>query len=337
MTSRRRIAGALLGLAGLAGLAGCAVPVPETTPEPESTVVYPVLDEGRLQRVLDDVRTELQAADEKLDPELLPPRIAGRAEESRAAEYRLAKATADGDEPYEPRALGTDELAAVVSATKDWPRTVMVATNPPENTNAPRLLVLRQQAPRDNYALIGWVRLLPGVSTPQINAAEIGVDPVAPDDPGLIIAPDEVAAAYAETIEKGDDAEQADLFAENIYQENLRDELSAQQESLEVAGKVTRSFEVQDGVEALATADGGAIVFAGLTSTTKYERTVARSTMKVSAKYAALNDGEAEVDKSVTGTDLHMVVFYIPPADAPDGAQVSVLGAERVLSKVTSK
>lgn len=336
MTMRRTIAAAIAVL-GIAGLAGCSVPVPQTTPEPQSTVVYPVLDEGRLDRVLEAVQTSLDAADEALDAEQLPPRITERAEETRAAEYRLAKATKDDDDPYELQPLGTEDVAAVVSATKEWPRTVMVATNPPEGSNAPRLLVLRQEDPRADYSVVGWVRLLPGVSTPQINAAEIGVDPVAPDDADLLIAPDEVAAAYAETIEKGDDAKQADLFAENIYQKSLREELNSQQESLEVAGKVTRKVDAQEGVDALATADGGAIVFAGMTSTMTYERTVARSTMKVGSQYAALNDGEAEVNDSVTGSYLHMVAFYVPPADAGDDAQVSVLGAERVLTKVTSK
>ncbi|MPV50308.1 MULTISPECIES: hypothetical protein [unclassified Pseudactinotalea] len=340
MNARRIVAATATGmviLLGSAGLTGCAVPVPQSTPEPESTTVYPVLDEGRLDRVLASVQTSLADADAALDPDLLPPRITERAEAVRAAEYRLAKATKDDEEPYTPQPLGTDDVAAVVAATEDWPRTVMVATTPPAGSNAPRLLVLTQQEPRDDYSMVGWVRLLPGVSTPTVAASEIGVDPVAPDDPGLLIAPDEVAAAYAETVEKGDKADSADLFADDIYRTALRDEVKAQQKSLEVAGTVKNKVTAQDGVAALATADGGAIVYAGLTSTMTYERTVARSTMKVGSQYAALNDGEDEVDESITGSYLHMIAFYIPPADAGEDAQVSVLGAERVLTKVTAK
>src|SRR5699024_8368067 len=138
-------------LLAAAGLAGCAVPVPETTPEPESTVVYPVLDEGRLDRVLAAVQESLDAADAELDADLLAPRVTERAEQTRAAAYRLAKATADEDDPYELQPLGTDDAAAAIAATREWPRTVMVVTPPPEESNAPRLLVLRQQDPRAEY------------------------------------------------------------------------------------------------------------------------------------------------------------------------------------------
>lgn len=333
----RRHRGAAVGIATAAVLlAGCTVPLPDVKPEPESAEAYPVLDEGRLDRVLGHLDTALAEADSENDPDALPPRITERAETARAAEYRLVDATDDDDDPYELQSLSTDEAAVIAAATEDWPRTVMVVTDPPEEANAARLLVLRQDEARDDYSLVGWVRLLPGVTTPETNSFDTGVAPVDPDSEDLVLEPSEVAGAYADLLDDGDDSEYADQFADDPYRELLTEEMTSLNDSLDVAGKVTQKTSGQEEVDALTTADGGAIVFGGMTSKQKYEHTVDRSTMNVGSLFAALNDGEAEVDNEITGTYAHMIVFYVPPADDED-AEVTVLGAERVLTEVTAE
>lgn len=331
--ARRTAAGILLG--GMLAVSGCAVPVPEFTPPPEENEVYPVLDESRLERVLADVNDTLSQADDDQQKDELSPRVEGRAAQMRGWEYALAAATTEAelDKPYTPQPLGTDPAVEVVAATQDWPRQVMVITNPPEEGNTPVLMVLEQEDPRDQYSLMGWVRLMPGVTTPQMNAAATGSEQLADDADGLLLTPAETISAYADVLNKGDESDHAGDFADDPYRELIAKELTALAESLEVAGKVTQSTKEAGPVYALSTFDGGAIVFGGLTSEQQYEKTVPRATMKVGEAVAALNDGTATVDTKLTAVYQHMVAFYVPPSDADE--KISALGAERILSKVT--
>lgn len=335
MRNHKRSAAMLSGAALAAALlAGCAVPVPEFTPPPAETQVFPVLDESRLDRVLAAVNDTLKEADADADKDELTPRVSGRAAQMRAWEYSLAKATKDAEleDPYTPHPLGTDPAVYVIAATPEWPREVMVITDPPENANVPLLLALAQDSPREPYTLRGWVRLMPGVTTPQVNAPASGSPQLAADDDGLLLTPEDTVAAYADLLNEGDDSEEAEKFDKDQYRTLLGEEIKALSDSLDVAGKVTQKTSPAGPVFALQTFDGGAIVFGGLTSRQTYEKTVDRATMKVGAVVAAKNKGEAEVESSLTAVYQHMIAFYVPPADSDE--KIGVLGAERVLSKV---
>ncbi len=332
MKSNKVRAAFALVLAGT--LAACAVPVPEFTPPPEETQVYPVLDESRLDRVLAAVNDTLAEADADADKEELTPRVSGRAAQMRGWEYSLAKATkkAELEDPYTPQPLATDPAVAIIAATDDWPRQVMVITDPPEDGNIPLLLALQQESPRDQYSLQGWARLLPGVTTPQTDAAASGSEQLAPDSEGLILTPEETVKAYADVLNKGKDSKHAKKFAEDEYRSLLNEEKKALSESLEVAGKVTQETKQAGPTYALSTFDGGAIVLSGMTTEQKYEKTVRQAKMKVGSLVAAKNDGNSEVDSTLTAVYQHMVAFYVPAEDSED--KIDVLGAERVLSSV---
>lgn len=333
MKSNQRRAVVALAIAGIT-LGSCAVPVPEFTPPPEETQVYPVLDESRLDRVLATVNDTLAEADADADKEELTPRVSGRAAQMRGWEYSLAKATkkAELEDPYQPQPLATDPAVSIIAATEDWPRQVMVITDPPEDGNIPLLLTLQQESPRDQYSLQGWARLLPGVTTPQTDATATGSEQLSPDSEGLILAPEEAVAAYADVLNKGKDSKHAKKFEKDQYRSLLNEERKALAESLEVAGKVTQETKQAGPTYALSTFDGGAIVFGGLTTEQKYEKTVRQAKMKVGSFVAAKNGGDSEVDSTLTAVYQHMVAFYVPPEDSED--KIDVLGAERVLSSV---
>lgn len=334
MSSRIRT-GAWAGvLAGMLALGGCAVPVPEFTPPPGDTQVFPVLDDERLEKVLIAVNETLQEADSDADKEELSDRVTGRAAQMRGWEYSLAKATkkAEMDEPYTPQPLGTDPAVSAIAATDDWPREVMVITDPPEGGNVPLLLMLRQESARDAYTLQGWVRLLPGVTTPQMHATASGSEPLDPDAEDLLLSPEETVEAYTDVLNRGKDSKQAKNFAMDPYRELLIEERKALAESVEVAGKISQKTEPAGETIALSTFDGGAIVLGGMRTQQIYEKTVDGAQLKVGDMVSAKNGGEADVDSKLTAIYQHMVAFYVPPADSDD--KISVLGAERVLSSV---
>lgn len=315
-------------------LGACSVPVPEFTPPPEESQVYPVLDETRLDRVLAEINETLKEADKDADKKELTPRVSGRAAQMRGWEYSLAKATkkADMDSPYTPQALGTSPAVSIVAATDDWPRHVMVVTDPPEEGQIPLILTLSQEHPRDEYTLRGWVRLMPGVTTPQMHAVESGSEQLDEDAEDLLLSPESAIKAYAGILNEGKDAKNYKKFEEDQYQELLSEELKGLKDSLDVAGKVSQKTTSAGEIVAMASFDGGAIVFGGLKTEQNYEKTVSQAKMRVGDLVAAKNDGNATVESKLTAVYNHMVAFYVPAEDSEE--KISLLGAERVLSSV---
>src|SRR5690606_34900566 len=131
-------------------------------------------------------------------------------------------------------------------------------------------LVLRQEDARSQYVLWGWTRLLPGVQMPRTADPTIGSPVLPPDAEGFVGSPAEVAAWYAEILSEGQDAEQADLFTEDVASQAIIDARTAFAEAVdEAGGELTEKYTPgEDEVFAFGTADGGALVIAGLRTTT---------------------------------------------------------------------
>lgn len=315
-------------------LLGCAVEVPEFTPPPRDEQVLPVMDEARMDRVLAGVEEHVAAADADLKKDELPPRVIGRAAQMRGWEFTLAAKTKEIEleTPYVPQPLTTDPLVEIIAATDTWPRQVMVITDPPPEGNTNLLLVLEQADPRAEYALMSWVRLLPGVTTPAADAAAIGSVQLAPDAEGLKFTPEAAIANYTDLLNNGSESKHADAFEEDSYRTLLEEELKALKEAVTRAGKMSQETTKVGSVYTLQTFDGGAIVVGGMKSEQVYDKTVSGAKMRVGGMIAALNGGTHEVQSKLIATYEHMVAFYVPPADSDK--KVTLLGAERILSKV---
>lgn len=328
--------GAVLVSAALL-LAGCAIPVPGVTPDAAPEGPQPALDEPRLDRVLDAVAEAVAAGDEELDPEPFGTRVDGLAAQMRRAEYRLAKRTADSDEPTGLQTLTTEPQVVAISNEDTWPKTVFVFTTIAEGMNTPLLLGLQQEAPRDDYHLFAWVRLLPEVTTPATAVPAEGSPGLPPDATGLALTPAETLTAYADVLENADDSDFADTFEDDIFRTFIVQDREAIQESVEDAGEYREVFKVRgfDPI-ALETADGGAIVIGGLYSDNTYERTIEDSELTVSGQVALMAGSESiDVENSVTARYWITTAFYVPPDS--DGATIQVLGAERVLDSVETE
>lgn len=86
---------------------------------------------------------------------------------------------------------------------------------------------------------------------------------------------------------------------------------------------------------ALATADGGAIVVAGMTTSSAL--TISGASLAVPPPFAAVSGGaltaNAVLRNSLSVTYTDMVAFYVPPAGAT--AQIQVLGAEHTFTSAS--
>ena len=326
--TRSRTSGVALALAAGLVLAGCSPELQQPVLPAAPAVPPPATTLDQSQRVLQDVGSVLAAADAALAPAELAPRVTGPALAARTAEYAVATATANTQPvttlPVEPQTI-------VVPSTTEWPRTQVVVTEQPDDLTSPRLLVLRQESPRAPYMLWAWARLLPGAQTPPTANPEIGSAPLPADATGLVATPADVVAQYADVLTNGDASPSAASFATpDPYRERIATERARfQQIASDASGSYTETFAaVPDQVVAHQTADGGALVVAGMTASSNL--TISGASLTVPAEFAAVSGGSlpanAVLRNSLAVGYTDVVAFYVPPAEA--AAPIQVLGAE---------
>lgn len=315
----RRLRAALAALA-LAALAACSTPLPVPQPDAEPAAVPPALFESQADRVLGDVSRALADADEALDPNLLDVRVAGPARDIRGVEYVLAgagAAEAVTEIPAEAQTL-------ILPTTDEWPRAFLAVTESPADLQAPLLLVLVQERPREQYHLWAWARLFPGITMPATTEPGIGSAPVPPDSGDLAVAPSDVVAQYVDVLTNREQSQYAAAFTEDPMRTNIAQTRDAYVGVVGSNGSLTETYTAgEQGVVAMATADGGAIVVGTVQTVTTIS--LVDSTMKIGDQTAALL-GKDTITSSIEITWLSVVAFRVPPAGAED--PIEVLGAE---------
>lgn len=308
-------------------LAGCAAPLPQAEPEPVPAVAPPALSVAQSQRVLDAVAEVVAAGDVANDAAGLPARLEGPALAIRTAEY-VRNVTTEGGRP--PTVLPFEEQALIVPETDAWPRTQLVVTEQPDDLQAPRILVLRQDGPREPYRMWGWARLMPGVSMPPTAAPEVGSPTVEPDSAGLLMTPADALAQYADVLGNGDASQFAPSFASDAFRAGIENERTALATNLGDTASVTQTYAAApEPVVSLGTVDGGAVVVGELTTTSTIALT-AGGKVNVEPFYSALTGGATSAENSLTRVFGGVVVLYVPPAGS--GAQVQVLAGEQLVT-----
>lgn len=329
--SRRRLAA--LGTVLLLSLAACASPLPQPEPEPVPAVAPAATTVVQSQDVLTSLGAVLASADAALDAAQLPPRVEGPALAVRTAEYVRATATA-GAKP--PTALPTDAQALIVPQTDVWPRTQLVVTKQPDDLQAPRILVLQQNAPRDPYKLWGWGRMGAGVQMPATAAPETGSPVLAPDATGLVVTPTEALQQYADVLANGDASAYAATFAPDTFRSSIEAARAATAAGVQAAGTATETYTPEAApTVALGTVDGGAIVVGQLTTVSTVTLTVAGGTIPISDPFYAALTGKQSGGSNFVRTFTDVLVMYVPPADS--GAQVLLLAAEHAVTSATAE
>lgn len=313
-------------------LAACSSTLPEPEPERAPAAPAPVLNQEQLADLLDEIDTHLVEGDASMNPVDLGVRISGMARDIREAEYQIEAA-----DPARPiTLLPREESMLIVPATNDWPRDIVVITQPPADSQIPRVLVVRQETARDNFALTQWSQLLPGVSMPAMPLPQEGAKPLAPDAEGFMLPPGEVADAFTDVLKgKKEDAEDSrvGLFGEDPLSKAIRDELKALKDGISAVGSVKKTFEASEEPAASFEAlQGGAIVVSSVREITTFE--IDSGSLNVSSDTAVLLDKESVSSELKTTHELSLV-FYVPPADS--GEEIIILGETRDLVGATGK
>ncbi|WP_454051390.1 hypothetical protein [Cellulomonas sp. Marseille-Q8402] len=315
----------------LLGLAACANPVPQPTPDAAPAVPPPALTVAQSTSVLDQVGEVLATGDAALDAAGLPARLSGPALDIRTAEYVRATAT-NGERP--PVSLPMTAQTTIVPDTDTWPRTQMVVTEQPADLQAPLLLVLQQDGPREPYRLWSWARLGPSVQMPATADPAIGSEPVAPDDTSLLLPPTEAIAQYADVLTNGDASAAAATFPPDFFRTAITEARNQTVASLQAVATVAETTAPVDGsVTALRTADGGAIVVGRLSTVTTV--TLSQGSITLNDPFDAALAGKGSVTSNLVRTWTDVVALYVPPAGGAE--QVSVLAAEHARTSVTGE
>lgn len=324
---RRRAAG--LAAAVVLLLAACSTPLPVPQPDAVPAATPPALSAEQAEDVLAEVSTALAEADAALSTEGLAPRVTGPAATIRSIEYALAAAGS----PEALTVIPSGAQTLVLPTTDTWPRTAMVVTEAPEDLQAPLLLTLVQPEPRAQYQLWSWVRLFPGVETPATAQPEVGSAPVPADAADLAVAPTDVIGQYVDVLTNRDASPYAAEFTADPLRAGIAQTRDAFAGLVGAMGSLTETYQIDEsGVQALRTADGGAIVVGTVRTVTTI--TLVDSTLTIGDQTAALL-GTTTVASSLAITWLSVVAFAVPPAGSDE--PIVVLGAEHSRIQVTGQ
>jgi hypothetical protein len=331
--SATRTAAVAGALAGAILLAGCASPVPSPAPDPAPSEAAPALTTDQMAEVRTAVGETLDQASATNDAALLPSRLAGPALTLRTSQ--LAVAAARGGDAGLVTQLPTEVQQDIITTTDSWPRQAYAVTVQPEDMQSPRLLAYDQATARDPYKLWAWVRLFPSATLPAFAGPVVGSEAVPPDDGTLLMSPADAVAQYADVLTLGAGSAYAGSFAEDPLRAWVASNATVQMAELTKAeGTMTMTFTPMPGeVRSVRTADGGAMVMAGLSALETRTIEEGGKIAPGSETEKALFGGSAATNKLNVGYTT-MIAMYIPPMDAATGVQV--LGMENVATSIAT-
>src|SRR5665648_65408 len=233
-------------------LAGCSVPLPTPQPDALPAAMPPALSVEQAEDIVAEVSASLADADAALSVDVPGPRVTGPAATIRSFQYLLVTAGLADALTVIPSGAQT----LVLPTTDEWPRTVMVVTEPPEDLQAPLLLTLVQTEPRAPYQLWSWVRLFPGVKTPGLAQPELGSAPVEPDAPELAVSPTDVLAQYVDVLTNRDASPYAAAFTADPLRQGIAQTKDAFVAVVGANGTLTETYQPDEaGTSSMATGD----------------------------------------------------------------------------------
>ncbi|GEB46455.1 hypothetical protein MTE01_24000 [Microbacterium testaceum] len=328
-----------LSVALLAGCSADAWPQLAATesPSPTPTVIVPegqfppAVTEAQAQRIVSKVSSTVAQADASLDANVVAERLAGPALAERQTNYKLRAAIAD--RPALPAIPAEPVQIVLPQTTGTWPRTLMtVVESADAATPTTTIMMMTQQTPWEEYKASYVGNLEASTNLPELAAPYVGATQVPPDSSFLVMAPEKVAAAYADVINNGQNSASFAKFdtANDLLLAAIQDNKTKRTDELNQTGAGTAeiSFSASAGTAtpiALATLDTGAIVAVNV-----YESDTAKPTNKDAVIKLDNNPAVKAltgVDQSATGfttTYSDQVFFYVPSQGSDD--QIRLLG-----------
>jgi hypothetical protein len=162
----------------------------------------PDVSEAQLARIMSRMSATIAKADEAKDTTLAASRLVGPAMALRAANYEIRRK--DSAQAALAPIPGAPLSFQMPQTTDSWPRIVMAVVQNPNDPSVPTTgLVLIQNSPRENYHVEYNVTLEPNASVPRVAPASVGSPFVAADSKLLLIAPNQLAAAYGDVLNNG--------------------------------------------------------------------------------------------------------------------------------------
>ena len=337
-------------------VSGCSAdswpqPGPSPTPSasatvlaPEGQVDPPAVTPAQAERILQRISSTVAEADEKNSAARAEERLEGPALSVRKTNYTLRKELKD---EKSLAAIPTQALKILLpEAFEGWPRTFFAVVEDADSGVA-SIMTITQQDAWSNYKLSYSANM---VADARLNVAPeyIGAPKVQPDSPFLLLPPKDLAAAYADVLDKGDESEFAPLFdAETdsfrtLVEENRATRIEQFNKTGSKTGKLsfTASAGKADPV-AMATLDSGAIVAVTVNENDTVTPTSEDAVIKV--------DGDpgnpvvktlSGVSQSATGfTTVYadQLFFFVPAQSSTERIRFLGYSSEILSAKVVKK
>lgn len=293
------------------------------TPSPTASVIVPegqkppAVTEAQADRIITRIAQTVADADANRDATLAATRLDGAALAERATNYTLRGSIADY---AAPTAIPTTPLRIVLpQATDIWPRTVMAVVDDTADKTA-SIMFLTQEDAWSPYKLSYISNLEAATQMPDLAAVYVGASQVPPDSSFLVMAPDELAAAYADVLNHGAGSAYASEFAidsDQFLERVTNDRQKRLDEFNQTAASTgALSFESTPGAQpamALATLESGAIVAVNLNEVDTVKPTDADAVIKAdnNANVKALT-GTEQSATGYTTTYSDQLFFYVP-------------------------
>ncbi|MCO7202454.1 glycosyl transferase [Microbacterium sp. CnD16-F] len=338
-------------LVGGIALTGCSPDAwpdlqPEATPSPSASVIVPegqgapAVTKTQAERILGRISEQVTAADEAKDPKAAALRLTGPALTERETNYRLRTELPDAD-PLPAIPAGT-MTALLPQAKNDWPRMFMAVVEDADGVAT--VMTATQSDPWADYK-VAYISSLRADATMNLAAEYVGAVAVEPNSPFLLMPPENLAAAYADVLDKGDKSEFAALFDEktdtfrSLVAENRAAVLKKFNETGEETGRVSFLAEPGDSEPlSLVTLDSGAIVAVTVTE---------NETAVPTDDDAVIKLGENVVVKALSGVSqsstgfqtryTDQLYFFVPAQGSNDKIQLLASRSNVLDAKVVEK
>ncbi|WP_345750436.1 glycosyl transferase [Microbacterium rhizophilus] len=333
---RRRGGRALIALPAIgltaALLTGCS---PEAwpqltaspTPTPTPTVVAPenqqapALTDAQAQRIVASLAETVAEADENRDGELAATRLDGVALEMREVNYRIRQDVEDHPAPLP--IPGASVQVLLPQAFDEWPRSAMLIVEGEDSGDQPAppsIMNLTQADPWSDYKLTTVASLEAAVEIPDLAPSWLGAALVPPDSSFLAVAPNDLAATYADVLANGEKSQYASLFdmENDSFRVAAEERRAATLAHFNETGQETGEIEFGSGPgpgdpTALATLESGAIVAVTVDEVEKVRPTADDAAIKLDGDPALSTlTGETASATGVATTYTDQLFFAVP-------------------------
>lgn len=347
---RRAFIAVPLALSAAVAISGCSadawpkVAQPSATPTPTQTVVAPEgqqkpqVTPEQAEKIIGRISETVAAADEAKNPDIASTRLTGAALAERITNYTLRAALPD--EPALAAIPKGQYRIILPQAIEGWPRTIMaVWVDEKDATNPPQITMLVQESAWEPYKLAYLGQMEASAAIPDLPPSYIGSNRVRLDSSLLALAPDKLAAAYADLIDKGDASEYASLFdfEGDAFFAKIREGRDARLAAFNQTGAETGNFTFSSVAGettpiGMQTLHSGAIVAVSVTE---------KDVVKPTTEGAVIKLPENPRVKALTGVETSskgfetsygdQLFFYVPGEGS--GEKISLIGfASNILS-----